>query len=113
VGSGSASRSRACCCARRPWSRSDESSPQLDRRLFTPPRREQVALDEFTAALDPATEAALLDSVEEALAGRTLLLVTHRKSALRIADRVVELGPAGRVISDSSSAAGGSSATRR
>jgi len=72
-----------------------------------------VALDEFTAALDPATEAALLDSVEEALAGRTLLLVTHRKSALRIADRVVELGPAGRVISDSSSAAGGSSATRR
>lgn len=72
-----------------------------------------VALDEFTAALDLATEAALLDSVEEALAGRTLLLVTHRKSALRIADRVVELGPAGRVISDSSSAAGGSSATRR
>ena len=60
-----------------------------------------VVLDEFTASLDAETEAALLDSLADALAGRTLILITHRQAALRIADRVVELGEGGRVVSDS------------
>ena len=59
-----------------------------------------VVLDEFTSALDAATEAALIPTLRDALAGRTLLLITHRPSALRLVDRVVELGEGGAVLRD-------------
>ena len=38
--------------------------------------------------------------MSDALAGRTLLLITHRPSALRLVDRVVELGEGGQVLRD-------------
>ncbi|MBM4143651.1 MAG: ABC transporter ATP-binding protein [Lentisphaerae bacterium] len=56
-----------------------------------------LLLDDPTAAVDPETEAEILQAVEQAMAGRTVLLVAHRLSALRRADRVVVL-ERGRVI---------------
>ena len=50
-----------------------------------------VVLDEFSSALDSKLEEQLFESLRAALAGRTLLLITHRASALALVDRVVEL----------------------
>ena len=50
-----------------------------------------VLLDEFSSALDAKTEARLFTSLRDALAGRTLIVITHRASALELVDRVVEL----------------------
>lgn len=52
-----------------------------------------LALDEPSSALDPETEARLWRSLRaRADAGATVLLVSHRRSARDIADRVVTLG---------------------
>jgi ATP-binding cassette subfamily B protein/subfamily B ATP-binding cassette protein MsbA len=48
-----------------------------------------LVLDEPTAALDAESEAALLDLVTRAAAGRTILLIAHRLSTVRRADRIV------------------------
>lgn len=50
-----------------------------------------VLLDEFSSALDGEMEASLVDTLKDALAGKTLLLITHRRSALALVDRVIEL----------------------
>jgi ATP-binding cassette, subfamily C, bacterial CydD len=52
-----------------------------------------VVLDEPTANLDPASEAAVLDGVRRLAVGRTVLLVAHRPALAALADRVIELGP--------------------
>ncbi|WP_336321107.1 thiol reductant ABC exporter subunit CydD [Streptomyces lavendofoliae] len=58
--------------------------------------RPLLLLDEPTAALDGATEGAVVDAVRRLAAGRTVLLVVHRPALLAVADRVVTLGePAG------------------
>lgn len=57
-------------------------------------------LDEFSSALDADTEASLLPTLREALAGRTLILITHRQSTLQLVDRVIELGEGGVIVSD-------------
>ncbi|MCH0538818.1 thiol reductant ABC exporter subunit CydD [Streptomyces sp. MUM 203J] len=54
--------------------------------------RPVLLLDEPTAALDGATEAAVVDAVRRLAAGRTVLLVVHRPALLAVADRVVTLG---------------------
>src|SRR4051812_46922189 len=51
--------------------------------------RPLVLLDEPTEGLDPATEAALLDALPAALAGRTAVVVSHRSAVLGLCDRVV------------------------
>ena len=56
-----------------------------------------LILDEPTAALDAATEAALLDALERLMAGRTTLIIAHRLSTVRRADRIVVLDE-GRVV---------------
>jgi thiol reductant ABC exporter CydD subunit len=48
-------------------------------------------LDEPTSHLDGATEAAVVEALGRALAGRSALIVTHRPAVLRLADRVVTL----------------------
>jgi ATP-binding cassette subfamily B protein len=48
-----------------------------------------VILDEATSALDPTTEFLLLQRLRQRFAGRTLLVVTHRVTTLREADRIV------------------------
>lgn len=69
-----------------------------------------VVLDEATSALDTETEARLHEALGEFLTGRTTLIVAHRLSAVRQADRVYVF-EAGRIIEtgahDSLMAAGG------
>ncbi|MEW6444749.1 MAG: ABC transporter ATP-binding protein [Pseudomonadota bacterium] len=48
-----------------------------------------VILDEATSMLDNATEARVHAKLREALAGRTVLIIAHRLSAVRQADRVL------------------------
>jgi len=50
-----------------------------------------LILDDPTAAVDPGTEHEILDSMENAMRGRTTFLVAHRLSALRRADRILVL----------------------
>ena len=50
-----------------------------------------VVLDEFSSALDPTTEGRLFESLRTVLRNRTLLVITHRESALALVDRVVHL----------------------
>lgn len=56
-----------------------------------------VLLDEPTAFLDPATEAALLAALERFLRGRTVVLATHSAAVVRLADAVLQL-PGGRLL---------------
>ncbi len=56
-----------------------------------------VILDEATAHLDSESEAAVQRALEEALAGRTSLVIAHRLSTVLSADRIVVLD-AGRVV---------------
>jgi ATP-binding cassette subfamily B protein len=55
-----------------------------------------VILDEPTAALDPRAEHDLFDRIRSFLAGRTVLLISHRFSSVRSADRIYVL-EAGRI----------------
>ena len=50
-----------------------------------------LILDEPTSALDKSTEAGILETLGEAMRGRTVLLVTHRETALVGCDRVVRV----------------------
>ncbi|HLX47088.1 MAG TPA: ABC transporter ATP-binding protein [Streptosporangiaceae bacterium] len=47
-----------------------------------------IILDEPTAALDPRAEYALFQSMRRLFAGRTVLLISHRFSTVRAADRI-------------------------
>lgn len=46
-------------------------------------------LDEFTASLDSPTEAILYENLAPLLAGKTVIIVTHRLSTIRAVDRIV------------------------
>lgn len=48
-----------------------------------------VILDEPTVGLDPLTERALLDTLFEALAGKTVIMITHHLAGVGALDRVV------------------------
>ncbi len=61
----------------------------LARALLKP--SELLILDEPTAHLDPVTEARVLAVIEAELAGRALLVVTHRQAPLRLATRHLRL----------------------
>jgi ATP-binding cassette subfamily B protein len=62
-----------------------------------------LILDEPTAALDAQSEADLFESIRDLYAGRTVLLISHRFSTVRSADRIVVL-ESGRVIEEGSHA---------
>ncbi|MBY5978868.1 ABC transporter ATP-binding protein [Ferrimonas balearica] len=61
----------------------------IARMVLTDP--DLVILDEATSALDPQTEAALHQALNQALAGRTTLIVAHRLSAVKQADLIYVL----------------------
>jgi len=50
-----------------------------------------VLLDESTAHLDAATEAALIEPLARLLQGRTALVASHSDAVLGLADRVIDL----------------------
>ena len=56
-----------------------------------------VILDEPTAALDARAESRLFDRIRDLLAGRSVLLISHRFSSVRSADRIYVLEH-GRVV---------------
>ena len=56
-----------------------------------------LLLDEPTSALDANTEADFLDSLEDLMVGRTVIIVAHRLSTVRTADRI-HVMDAGRVV---------------
>lgn len=56
-----------------------------------------VLLDEVTSALDPVNEAAVHAGIERLVAGRTVVMVAHRLSTVRRADRIVFLDK-GRIV---------------
>jgi ATP-binding cassette subfamily C protein len=58
-----------------------------------------VILDEATSALDSATERQLHQAMHAFLAGRTTLIIAHRLSAVREADRILVFEN-GRVVED-------------
>jgi ATP-binding cassette subfamily B protein len=69
----------------------------LARAVLQDPRI--LILDDATSAVDARTEEAINEGLRTVLAGRTTLLVAHRRSTLHLADRVVVLDE-GRIIEE-------------
>ena len=67
----------------------------IARLLLVQPR--VVILDEATASLDSTSEAAVTAALGEALEGRTALVIAHRLSTVRSADRILVLED-GRIV---------------
>src|SRR5205085_9217296 len=62
----------------------------LARALLMDPK--VLVLAEPTSALDEANEFAIAETLSSALAGRTVILITHRASLARIAHQTITLG---------------------
>lgn len=60
-----------------------------------------LILDEATSALDTESEAAVQQALAELVKGRTTLIIAHRFSTIRIADRILVFRE-GRIVSDGS-----------
>ena len=71
----------------------------LARAILADPRI--LILDDATSAIDATTEEAIHDALRGVLAGRTTLLIAHRRSTLQLADRIVVLEK-GHVVADGS-----------
>ncbi len=56
-----------------------------------------LILDEFTSALDSQTEHQLLEAMDEALSGTTLIVISHRISTALWADRILMLDQGRRI----------------
>jgi len=67
----------------------------IARALIRDPR--VLLLDEATSALDPESEALIKEALGRLTAGRTTLVVAHRFSTIRSADRIVVL-ERGRIV---------------
>ena len=69
----------------------------IARAMFTNPHL--LVLDEATSALDGETEAGISDSIQRMRGEVTVILIAHRLSTVRNADKVVYL-EAGRIVSE-------------
>ncbi|NLG08776.1 MAG: ABC transporter ATP-binding protein [Deinococcales bacterium] len=58
-----------------------------------------VILDEATASIDPLTEAQIQEGLETVLKGRTSIVIAHRLSTVRSADRIIVLSH-GRILEE-------------
>jgi len=59
----------------------------LARALITDPQ--VLVLDDATSAIDPRLEAEIHATLRSVMAGRTTLIIAHRRSTLNLADRIV------------------------
>lgn len=50
---------------------------------------DMLVMDEFTAALDPLAESELYQSLHEYIAGRTVVITSHRLGVCKLADRIL------------------------
>ena len=48
-------------------------------------------MDEFTSALDEDTEIKIIKNLKRIFTGKTIVIITHRKSTLEICDKIYEL----------------------
>jgi subfamily B ATP-binding cassette protein MsbA len=71
----------------------------LARAILANPRI--LILDEATSQIDGQAEDLILESLREFIKQRTTFIITHRPSALRLADRVIVM-ELGRLVNDSS-----------
>jgi len=69
----------------------------LARALLTDPRI--LVLDDATSAVDPRVEAEIHQTLRRVMRGRTTLLIAHRRSTLRLADRIAVLDE-GRLVAE-------------
>ena len=60
---------------------------QIARALVRPSKI--LILDECTSALDPANQAAVLETIKDAKDGRTTVMVTHKVAAMKMCDRIL------------------------
>ena len=58
-----------------------------------------LVLDEPTSGLDAAAEQTVIDALERAAAGRTTLIIAHRLTTVRLADRIIVL-ERGRIVEE-------------
>ncbi|GAC1670127.1 MAG: ABC transporter ATP-binding protein [Candidatus Acidiferrum sp.] len=58
-----------------------------------------LILDEPTSGLDAASERTVIDALERAASGRTTLLIAHRLTTVRLADRIIVLEK-GRIVEE-------------
>ncbi|MGB8842028.1 MAG: hypothetical protein WCC64_13280 [Aliidongia sp.] len=61
--------------------------------------RPVLAFDEATSSLDTANEHAIQQALHQAMAGRTTIIVAHRLSTIRHADRILVFDR-GRIVKD-------------
>ena len=71
----------------------------LARAILTDPK--VLVLDDATSAVDAATEEAIHATLRELMADRTTILIAHRRSTLRLAQRIVVLDH-GRAVAEGS-----------
>lgn len=69
----------------------------IARALLSQPRI--LIFDEATSALDAESEELIQENMRQIVAGRTVIIVAHRLSALRIADRIVSVDR-GQIVED-------------
>jgi ATP-binding cassette, subfamily B, bacterial len=69
----------------------------LARAILGDPRI--LVLDDATSSVDATTEEAIHDTLSTIMQGRTTILVAHRRSTLRLADRIIVIDK-GRVVAD-------------
>ena len=58
-----------------------------------------LILDEPTSGLDAASERTVIDALERAARGRTTLIIAHRLTTVRLADRIIVLDK-GRIVEE-------------
>ena len=71
----------------------------LARAIVADPRI--LVLDEATSQIDGKTEGLIHDELAEFIKSRTTIIITHRRSSLVLADRVIVM-QMGRIVHDSS-----------